>query len=268
MSSAASAGPATIGSYFANTENKGVKRKRNVVVVDKYELDIDSVDPNSPIAPAVVAAMKQRIIELEEQLASRPPPAKRARKANDSAVIAEASSSANASVAPSTTKAEDKKRKLQLKKIFDRLKKECKSESVKFQGTSKTIKFDEVLEYDEFQTIFGGKGTLIQPTPENKPKSTVTIIEFRTTAAIEDLLGDELKALKGNAWTRGGGPYFSKSIKQGSVDVDIIHLDVTYSKNGMKCSLKFEVEERGGGNHSFGPSHRASVGGLGRSFLW
>lgn len=59
-----------------------------------------------------------------------------------------------------------------------RLKKECKNESVKFQGSSKTIKFDEVLEYDEFQSIFGGKGTLIQPTPENKPKSTVTIIEF------------------------------------------------------------------------------------------
>lgn len=60
--------------------------------------------------------------QLEEQLASHPPPAKRARKAaNDAATPAEASSSATpAPVASGSTKAEDKKRRLQLKKIFDR----------------------------------------------------------------------------------------------------------------------------------------------------
>ena len=63
-----------------------------------------------------------------------------------------------------------------------------------------------------------------------------------------------------------GAPYFSKSIKQGLVDVDILQLEVNYSKNGLKCTLKFEVEEHGGGHCSFGPSHR--VGGLGRSFMW
>ena len=59
-----------------------------------------------------------------------------------------------------------------------RLKKECKSDSVKFQGSPKTIKIDEVWEQSEFEAIFSGKGTLIQPTPDNKPKSTVTIIHF------------------------------------------------------------------------------------------
>ena len=49
---------------------------------------------------------------------------------------------------------------------------------MKFQGAPRTIKIDEVLEPDEFQSIFGGKGTLIQPRPDNKPKSTVTIIEY------------------------------------------------------------------------------------------
>ena len=63
-----------------------------------------------------------------------------------------------------------------------------------------------------------------------------------------------------------GAPYFSKSIKQGLVDVDILQLEVNYSKNGLKCTLKFEVEEHGGGHCSFGPSHR--VGGFGRSFMW
>lgn len=62
------------------------------------------------------------LIQLEEQLASHPPPAKRARKtANDTTAPAEASSSTiHAPVASSSTKAEDKKRRLQLKKIFDR----------------------------------------------------------------------------------------------------------------------------------------------------
>ena len=128
-------------------------------------------------------------------MASHPPPAKRARKANDAVALTEASATP-APAASGSTKAEDKKRKLQLKKIFDRcasvtaltrrrwliargrLKKECKSDSVKFQGAPRTIKIDEVLEPDEFQSIFGGKGTLIQPRPDNKPKSTVTIIEY------------------------------------------------------------------------------------------
>lgn len=90
--------------------------------------------------------------------------------------------------------------------------------------------------------------------------------------------------MKGYAWTRGGtyaalvcpltlsltpavgAPYFSKSTKQGLVDVDIIQLEVNYSKNGLKCTLKFEVEEHGGGHCSFGPSHRS--GGFGRAFMW
>lgn len=177
---------------------------------------------------------------------------------------------------------------------------------MKFQGMSKTIKLEEVLENDEFQAIFGGKGVLLQPTPENKPKSTVTIIEFvrlillflcavqsngsrlllglqRSQQAVQELFGEELKGLKGNRWTRGGNvsptsslgtrlanrmfllligaPTFAKSIKQGQCDLDILHLDVNYSKNGMKCTLKFEVEEHGGGYTCMGPSQRRSFGG-------
>lgn len=58
------------------------------------------------------------------------------------------------------------------------LKKECKSEKCKFQGASKSIRIEEIMEYPEFETIFMGKGVLVQPTPTNKPKSTVTIIEY------------------------------------------------------------------------------------------
>ncbi|GBE80398.1 hypothetical protein SCP_0301130 [Sparassis crispa] len=61
------------------------------------------------------------------------------------------------------------------------------------QGAPKTIKIEEVFELEEFNAIFTGKGRLIQPTPENKPKSTMTIMNF-----VQVLFGDELKALKGN----------------------------------------------------------------------
>lgn len=47
------------------------------------------------------------------------------------------------------------------------------------------------------------QGTLVQPTPTNKPNSTVTIITYGG-AQIEALFGDELKPLKGDVWNIGG----------------------------------------------------------------
>jgi hypothetical protein len=137
--------------------------------------------------------MRLRIIELEDEL-SQQPPKKRARKNEEPATSAPSTS--NAAPSAASVKADDKKRKMQVKKVFDRhvlpdgfsslftifmssrLKKECKSDTVKFQGSVKTIKFDEVYEQGEFEALFGGKGLLIQPTPQNKPKSAVTIIHF------------------------------------------------------------------------------------------
>lgn len=145
---------------------------------------------------------------------------------------------------------------LPLSDLTRRLKKECKSDGLKFQGSPKTIKIDEVWEQSEFEAIFSGQGTLIQPTPNNKPKSTVTIIHFKTKAQVEEFFGNELKDLRGNRWTRGGGPHFAKSLKQGPCDVQINSFEVNYSKNGMKCSLKFEVSEVGGGYCPYGPSQR------------
>lgn len=128
-------------------------------------------------------------MNLSEALSN--PPKKRARK-ND-----EVTTSAPSTPPPSAlSKAHENKRKMQVKRVFgrytvhgsfsplfsihtsSRLKKECKSETVKFQGSPKAIKFDEVYEQGEFEVLFGGKGLLIQPTPQNKPKSAVTIIHF------------------------------------------------------------------------------------------
>lgn len=74
----------------------------------------------------------------------------------------------------------------------------------------------------------------------------------RTREQINALLGDDLKALKGFRWTRGGAPFFAKSHKLGQCEVEVAHIEVNYSKNGMKCALKFEVQEEGaiGGGYS------------------
>ncbi|KAJ7259880.1 hypothetical protein C8J57DRAFT_1720404 [Mycena rebaudengoi] len=260
-------------------------RKRTITLVDGVELDLSA--SSIPVTPQVIEAMRLRILELEDELSAQPPPAKRAKT-----TPAAASASASTSTAASS-KAEEKKRKMQVKKIFDRyvhpmpaalipastagrqsfillskrsrplayvhrLKKECKSDAVKFQGGPKSIKFEEVLEQSEFEGLFAGKGRLVQPTPANKPKSTVTIIEFNTPTHIQNLFGDELKPLKGSLWSRGGvptrrmgggfgGSTFSKSVKHGTCDVAIQSVEISYSRNNMKCTLKFEVAQLGGG---------------------
>lgn len=61
-----------------------------------------------------------------------------------------------------------------------RLKKDLKSDDIKFKAghSVHTIKSDFVMAKSEFDSVFGGKGLLIQPTPTNKPNSTVTIMLF------------------------------------------------------------------------------------------
>ena len=155
---------------------------------------------------------------------------------------------------------------------------------MKFQGSDKSVKFDEVLEKAEFDALFKGHGTLIQPTPHNKPKSTVTIIEFNGNQADSFFseAGAKLDTLKGTRWTIGGtslplfslykaradlrclvgGARFAKSEKIGACDVRIQSMSVQYSANSMKATLKFDVYEVGGGA-VYGTSHKA-YGGFGR----
>ncbi|KDR78721.1 hypothetical protein GALMADRAFT_223970 [Galerina marginata CBS 339.88] len=231
------------------------KKKRTLALANGDELDLMS---SLPVTPEVLEAMRTRIVELEDELTQQPP-AKRARTSNV-ASAPDASTSAAAGPSAASVKADEKKRKMQVKKVFDRLKKECKSDAVKFQGSPKSIKIDEVYSEAEFNLLFSGKGQLIQPTANNKPKSVVTIIQFNSQAHFDSFFGDELKPLKGNVWSRGGMPQrtfgagfggfgssFSKSQKLGAVDVSIRSFEVNYSKNNMKCSLKFEVVQQGGG---------------------
>ncbi|RDX46287.1 hypothetical protein OH76DRAFT_1457303 [Lentinus brumalis] len=205
--------------------------------------------------------MRVRILELEQQLAAAaaPPPAKRQRKSTAAAdTSVPDDDDAPAAPTPAQQKKEDKKHQAQIKKLFDRLKKECKAADVKFQGSAKSVKFDEVLEKAEFDALFKDRGTLVQPTPQNKPKSTVTIIDFNASQAEAFFSegGAKLDTLKGTRWTIGGGPRFAKSEKIGACDVRIQSMSVQYSANSMKATLKFDVHEVGGGS-VYGTSHKS-----------
>ncbi|KAJ7868896.1 hypothetical protein B0H13DRAFT_2351191 [Mycena leptocephala] len=70
----------------------------------------------SPSSTAVLDAMRLRIIQLEDQLAT-PPPTKRAKTAASASAVA---STSTAGPTASSSKSEEKKRKMQVKKIFDR----------------------------------------------------------------------------------------------------------------------------------------------------
>lgn len=76
---------------------------------------------------------------------------------------------------------------------------------------------------------------------------------------MSEFFGTEMKGLKGNTWSRGGGPSFAKSVKLGTCDVTVHSLEVNYSKNGMKCSLKFEVHGVGDEDICFGGGGRRGM---------
>lgn len=96
-------------------------------------------------------------------------------------------------------------------------------------------------------------------------------------AQVAEFFGDQLKPLKGTRWTKGGSCYrfsylasptnlllgipsrgfggwgsggFSKAIKHGAVDVHVQSMEVNYSKNNMKCTLKFDVQIEGMDDYS------------------
>ncbi|KAL1712321.1 hypothetical protein EV715DRAFT_259603 [Schizophyllum commune] len=281
--------PAPQIAQLSPVKGKG-KRKRTLTLVDGNTLDLNA---SLPVTPQIMEAMRLRIIQLEEELAQRESgasqtsdarPAKRARVDNEGASASTSTpSAATTSKADAATtkadKADAKKRKMQFKTFFDRLKKELKTDAVKFQGNGpKTIKFDEVLAPADFEGLFGVSGYFIVSTLSDFSEYSIptcvrnSFARFpaltslpQTAGQVADLFEGELKALKGNRWTVGGlptrnfgGGFFgggpmtmSKSRKTGACDVTVLGLEVSYSKNNMKCTLKFDVNEVGGGSGGY-----------------
>ncbi|KAK4701442.1 hypothetical protein P7C70_g4787, partial [Phenoliferia sp. Uapishka_3] len=219
--------------------------------MNRYDLS-KPFDRSMSGSPEVLEELRQTILQLQSELQTsnkrfKMTPVSAAAPSTSSAVVP--SAAAQKKTEDAQRKADEKKLKSLLKKLFDGLKKGIKAE--KWQGGSRTIKVDEVLEAIEFAELFGKSGgTLIQPTPTNNPKSTVTIMSF-SRQQIVDFFGTEWKvdALKGHEWTVGG-IFTGKSIKGSLTPVDVSSMEVSYSKGTFKATLKFECS---GGRYT---SHR------------
>ncbi len=147
--------------------------------------------------------------QLEDELAGQPP-AKKSRTSKAAAKDGEATQPAApgaSTSAPSTSLAkpsaqEAKKTEALIKKMWTRsevsrafivnirthvcrfrLQKEIKTDAYKFRHDCKpkTIRFEEVIEESEFKRIFvlcNPRGRIVQPRADNKPNSTVWIVEY------------------------------------------------------------------------------------------
>ncbi|KIP03049.1 hypothetical protein PHLGIDRAFT_37614 [Phlebiopsis gigantea 11061_1 CR5-6] len=215
------------------------------VVLGKRGRD-DSTDYSQPIpypyTKEVVEAMRLRILQLENEL--------RAVKKQKTSAAATPKTAANAVAGPATTaapaqdaKADAKTVKTRTKSLFDQIKKAAKGE--KYQNTVRTVKIEEHFTQPDFELVFGNSGTLIQPTPTNKPTSSVWIRRYTNETDLRALFGDSYKRdqLKGHQWTVGGIHQGKSQKLPNAVQLEIHSVEVQWSKNQSKATLKVEISE-------------------------
>lgn len=189
-------------------------------------------------------ALRQRVIQLEDQLAasgssSEERPAKRARTTAATSAAPEASGSAPSAAA---VKADEKKRKIQVKKIFDRyvvyrfapsvvrcsndisgLRRSAKpmvSNSKELQRLSSSMRCSNRA---SLKLSLAGKVSWFSPDPtislrallRSRPSYVLApplyvhlVITLQhplqNASQVSEFFGSEMKGLKGNIWSRGG----------------------------------------------------------------
>ena len=145
----------------------------------------------------LVQALVARIKELTA-------PKKRAKKAasssSSSVSSSSSSSSSSSAAAPSKTILNGHK-----KQIIASVKANLKSAKffTGYDAADRKIKVDQFVPEAVFQALFGAEGTLMQPTPQNKPKSKV-IIRVISGPSVLRILGSPI--FKGTEWIKGGAP--------------------------------------------------------------
>ena len=103
------------------------------------------------------------------------------------------------------------------------------------------IKDDTPWSVEDFESIFGDKGSVIQPTPENKPKSRMTIVEFKDMQSIQEIFGDATIHQHGytfDLWQKGN---FSKSCKLHDHPAEIRRLHVQFDRSRLTLTLEFHM---------------------------
>ena len=103
------------------------------------------------------------------------------------------------------------------------------------------IKDDTPWSVEDFEYIFGDKGRVIQPTPDNKPKSRMTIIEYKDMDTIQDVFGEATIHRDGytfDLWQKGN---FSKSCKLHDHPAEIRYLHVQFDRSRLSLTLEFHM---------------------------
>lgn len=107
-----------------------------------------------------------------------------------------------------------------------------------------TVKDSGVWSPDEFNAIFGGHGTKIQPTPDNKPTSVITIIQFGSASSVQAFFKEAGCVLPDTGyevqlWRQRS---FQKSYKEGDRDSDLLEMKAHYNKSKQTLQLVFTLE--------------------------
>jgi len=159
--------------------------------------------------------------------------------------------------APDTASEPSKKAKTpaQRKKLFEKWVKALTRESAKSKVTNVSWGFNESYSVQikettpwsvaDFQSVFGGKGTKIQPTKDNKPTSTITILEFGLIDSIKDLFGDATIEQEGYKVSQWRSRSFQKSYKYGELPAKIDSLQVHFNKSKLTLMLQFQMSMTG-----------------------
>lgn len=148
----------------------------------------------------------------------------------------------------------------QKKKLFEKWAKALARESKKHKihnhvagfsysyGASRyevTVKDAGVWSPEEFNAIFGGHGTKIQPTPDNKPTSVITILKFGSAGSVQSFFKEAgcvtlpESGYEVQLWRQRS---FQKSYKEGDRDSVLVGMQAIYNKSKQTLSLAFTLE--------------------------
>lgn len=174
--------------------------------------------------------LKKRVDELEKEVAEL----SKKRKASDTGAGGVAKKA---------------KTPAQRKKLFEKWHKSLQRGSAKSKVTNSwggdiySVEVKETTPWTpvEFESIFGGKGKKVQPLPDNKPTSQITILRFEDYAAVNELFSGANLAKSGYKVQQWRQRNFQKSYKQGDAESEILCMEVHYNKSKQTLVLKFSM---------------------------
>mmetsp|Transcript_23071 Transcript_23071/g.66600 ORF Transcript_23071/g.66600 Transcript_23071/m.66600 type:complete len:227 (-) Transcript_23071:82-762(-) len=108
-----------------------------------------------------------------------------------------------------------------------------------------TVKDTGVWSPEEFSAIFGGHGTKLQPTPDNKPTSVITILNFGNAGSVQTFFkeagGVTLldTGYEVQLWRQRS---FQKSYKDRDEDSVLVGMKAHYNKSKQTLQLVFALE--------------------------